>query len=345
MRDDPVAALLPHLRMLVALGEVEHVTIAAAMLGVPQPTVSRTVRRLEHQIGAPLLEPDGRGVRLTSAARTLVPYAQRALDVLTDGLAAVETEERRAQTTVRLAFQTSLGEQLVPELIRTVRDDDPSVRFVLSQGARASCLESLRGREADIALVSRLDPAPEGLRVVPLFEQRLVLLVPAGHPAAGVSPEVEAAGRPRGSGLSEDSAFPALPGAAGSPGRPEAAARQALAAVSVAALADEPLVTLKVGYGLRGSVDELFADAGVSPSIAFEGEDLHTLTGLVAAGLGVAIAPQSATTPAGCVQVPLSDAGARRDIGAAMLPGSPTEVVQAVLDVLRSLTGAGRQAR
>jgi len=300
MRDDPIAALLPHLRMLVALGEVEHVTIAAAMLGVPQPTVSRTVRRLERQIGAPLLEPDGRGVRLTAAARTLVPYAQRALDVLTDGLAAVETEGRRAQTTVRLAFQTSLGEQLVPELIRTVRDDDPSVRFVLSQGARASCLESLRAREADIALVSRLDPAPDGLRVVPLFEQRLVLLVPAGHAAAGAG------------------------------------------AASVAALADEPLVTLKVGYGLRGSVDELFADAGVSPSIAFEGEDLHTLTGLVAAGLGVAIAPQTTTTPAGCVQVPLSDPGARRDIGAAMLPGSPTEVVLAVLAALRGVSRAAR---
>lgn len=300
MRDDPVAALLPHLRMLVALGEVEHVTIAAAMLGVPQPTVSRTVRRLERQIGAPLLEPDGRGVRLTAAARTLVPYAQRALDVLTDGLAAVETEGRRAQTTVRLAFQTSLGEQLVPELIRTVRDDDPSVRFVLSQGARASCLESLRAREADLALVSRLDPAPDGLRVVPLFEQRLVLLVPARHTAADA------------------------------------------AAVSVGALADEPLVTLKVGYGLRGSVDELFADAGVSPSIAFEGEDLHTLAGLVAAGLGVAIAPQTATTPAGCVQVPLSDAGARRDIGAAMLPGTPTEVVLAVLAALRRVSRAVR---
>lgn len=296
MSADPVAALLPHLRLLVALGEVEHVTIAAAMLGVPQPTVSRTVRRLEQQIGAPLLEPDGRGVRLTPAARTLVPYAQRALDVLTDGLAAVETEGQRARTTVRIAFQTSLGEQLVPELIRTVRADDPTVRFVLSQGARSSCLDSLLEREADIALVSRLDPPPEGVRVVPLFEQELVLLVPDGHPAA-------------------------LAGTA-----------------AVADLASEPLVTLKTGYGLRGSVDELFAEAGLLPTVAFEGEDLHTLTGLVAAGLGVAIAPRTTATPAGCVQVPLTDARASRDIGAAVLPAPSSEVVVRVLDALRRLT-------
>ncbi|ACZ20227.1 transcriptional regulator [Sanguibacter keddieii DSM 10542] len=300
MSADPVAALLPHLRLLVALGEVEHVTIAAAMLGVPQPTVSRTVRRLEQQIGAPLLEPDGRGVRLTPAARTLVPYAQRALDVLTDGLAAVETEGQRARTTVRIAFQTSLGEQLVPELIRTVRADDPTVRFVLSQGARSSCLDSLLEREADIALVSRLDPPPDGVRVVPLFEQELVLLVPEGHPAA-------------------------LAGGA-----------------AVVDLASEPLVTLKTGYGLRGSVDELFAEAGVLPSIAFEGEDLHTLTGLVAAGLGVAVAPRTTATPAGCVQVPLADARASRDIGAAVLPAPSSEVVVRVLDALRSLTGPGQ---
>jgi DNA-binding transcriptional LysR family regulator len=300
MTPDPVAALLPHLRLLVALGEVEHVTTAAAMLGIPQPTVSRTVRRLEQHVGAPLLERDGRGIRLTPAARTLVPYAQRALDILTDGLAAVETEGQRARTTVRIAFQTSLGEQLVPELIRTVRADDPSVRFVLSQGARSTCLTSLVEREADIALVSRLDPPPDGVRVVPLFEQELVLLVPDGHPAA-------------------------LAGA-----------------VSVADLAEEPLVTLKTGYGLRGSVDELFAEAGVLPSVAFEGEDLHTLTGLVAAGLGVAIAPRTASAPAGCVQVPLTDARASRDIGAAVLPAPSSDVVVRVLDALRRLTGAGR---
>jgi len=302
MTDDPVTdadvrAVLPHLPALVALGEVEHVTLAAAVLGVPQPTLSRAVRRLEQRLGTTLLESAGRGVRLTPAARALVPFAERALDAVAEGLEAMASAEGRARTTVRLAFQTSLGEQLVPEAIRRVRDDDPTVRFVLTQGARRTCLDALAAREADLALVSRLDPPPDGLDVVPLFAQRLVLLAPAGHPLASA---------PR---------------------------------LTVHDLARTPLVTLKPGYGLRGSVDELFAHAGAVPRVAFEGEDLHTLGGLVAAGLGVAVAPAAATTPHGCVQVALDDAHAVRDIGAALLPGPRTPAVEAVLAALADASG------
>lgn len=186
MNSESVKALLPHLPVLVALGEVEHVTVAAAMLGMPQPTVSRIVRRLERQLDIPLLEPDGRGVRLTDAGRTLVPYAQRALEAVVDGLDAVQSEDRQARATVRVAFQMSLGEHLVPELIRTVRATDPTIRFVLSQGARRTCLDTLLNREADIALASRLTPPPEGLTVTPLFEQPLVVLVPSEHPAGRI---------------------------------------------------------------------------------------------------------------------------------------------------------------
>ncbi len=56
-------------------------------------------------------------------------------------------------------------------------------------------------------------------------------------------------------------------------------------------LEGEPFVGLKRGYGLRQITDELCADAGFAPSLAFEGEEADTLRGLVAAGLGVAILP------------------------------------------------------
>ncbi|EKT79127.1 LysR family transcriptional regulator [Rhodococcus opacus M213] len=296
MNSESVKALLPHLPVLVALGEVEHVTVAAAMLGMPQPTVSRIVRRLERQLDIPLLEPDGRGVRLTDAGRTLVPYAQRALEAVVDGLDAVQSEDRRARATVRVAFQMSLGEHLVPELIRTVRATDPTIRFVLSQGARRTCLDTLLNREADIALASRLTPPPEGLTVTPLFEQPLVVLVPSEHP------------------------------------------RAASTSTTIRDLASEPIVTLKPGYGLRGSLDDLFARAGALPTIAFEGEDVHTVHGLVASGLGVGIVPATDTPPPGCVQIRLDDPRAFRDIGAARLPGPPSVAVTTVIAALITLT-------
>lgn len=289
-RAGAIAAVLPYLPVLVALGEVEHVTAAAAMLGMPQPTVSRIIRRLEHRLGVPLVETAGRGVRLTDAARAFIPHAQRAVDSVADGLEVLQARHELARATVRLAFQTSLGERYVPELIRTVRGTHPGVRFVLAQGARRSCLDKLVSGETDIALVSRLRPPPAGLRVLHLFDEPLCVLVAEDHRWADRT------------------------------------------SLRTTELADEPFITLKPGWGLRGTVDELFTASAVDPVIAFEGEDLHTVRGLVASGLGVAIVPPETAPPQGCRQIALDDPAAVRDMGAAVLPdvaraGPAVEVV------------------
>lgn len=300
MNRENMADVLPYLPVLVALGEVEHVTIAAAMLQMPQPTVSRIVRRLEERLEVRLVEPAGRGVRLTEAARAFIPYAQRALDTVADGLDVLQSRHQLARSTVRVAFQTSLGERFVPEMIRSVRRAHPGMRFVLSQGARRKCLDMLVGGDTDIALVSGLKPPPEGLHVIDLFEQPLCVLVAEDHPRAGDT------------------------------------------AVAIRDLASEPIITLKVGFGLRGSLDDLFSAAAVLPSIAFEGDDLHTMRGLVASGLGVAISPREDSPPPGCVQIPIADADARRDMGAATLVGNRTDTaVAVVLDVLAATRRRG----
>lgn len=294
MNDDAVADVLPYLQVLVALGEVEHVTTAAAMLGMPQPTVSRIIRRLEDRLDVRLVEPAGRGVRLTDSARAFIPYAERALESVSDGLERLRSRDELARATVRIAFQTSLGERFVPELIKVTRQAHPGIKFVLSQGARRMCLDMLTDGETDIAMVSRLKPPPDGLNTIHLFEQPLCVLVAKDHRFAREK------------------------------------------ALKIRSLGGEPIITLKPEFGLRGYLDELFAAANVLPALAFEGDDLHTMRGLVASGLGIAIAPRESTAPRGCVQIPITDRGARRDMGAAVKrDATTTPAVRTVLDVLR----------
>ncbi|GIO15889.1 putative HTH-type transcriptional regulator YybE [Cohnella xylanilytica] len=54
---------------------------------------------------------------------------------------------------------------------------------------------------------------------------------------------------------------------------------------------DEPLITFKKGYGLRTIADNLLKEAGITPSIVFEGDEVHTVAGLTASGLGVSLIP------------------------------------------------------
>ena len=71
-----LAQLLPLMPVLAELGRTEHVTETAELLGLPQSTVSRAVARASAAVGTELLVRDGRGVRLTPAARTLLPYIE-----------------------------------------------------------------------------------------------------------------------------------------------------------------------------------------------------------------------------------------------------------------------------
>lgn len=61
--------------------------------------------------------------------------------------------------------------------------------------------------------------------------------------------------------------------------------------VRLDAVRDEPFIMLEPGYGMHSIVESLCRRAGFRPRVAFQGQDLHTVRGLVAAGLGIAVAP------------------------------------------------------
>lgn len=85
--------------------------------------------------------------------------------------------------------------------------------------------------------------------------------------------------------------------------------------VSLSELAGEELVTTPAGFGHRSLVDGLLREAGVAPPVSFESQDLATIVGLVAAGLGVAVVPEAFAGRNGTVGVDIAAEGARRTIG------------------------------
>ena len=85
--------------------------------------------------------------------------------------------------------------------------------------------------------------------------------------------------------------------------------------------ADESFIFLKKGYTLRDTTDQLFQQQGIRPKIAFEGEEVATAAGLVAAGLGVSLLPNTGLDRSKIVQIPLRDPKCRRVIGLALVEG------------------------
>ena len=121
--------------------------------------------------------------------------------------------------------------------------------------------------------------------------------------------------------------------------------------VSLRDVAGEPFVGLRVTSALRAQTDELCARAGFTPDVVFEGDDLSTVRGLVAAGLGVAVvpAPRSGTPEAsgGALHhCALDDSAAVREIRLSWPAGRRlTPVTEAFRDHVVARAVAGRIPR
>ncbi|PXY19858.1 LysR family transcriptional regulator [Prauserella sp. PE36] len=183
--DAPLTAeLAAHAPLLRVLRLTRNVTRAAQELGIPQPTASRRLAALGERLGAPVIVPEGRGIRLTRAGELLAEAADRALDVLAGGVRQVREEIDPERGHVELGFLHLLGRSLVPGLLRDFRAAYPHARFSLVQGSRQEIVDRLRAGTIDLALVA---PPPEeaDVEAVTLAEEELFVSVPAGHRLAG----------------------------------------------------------------------------------------------------------------------------------------------------------------
>jgi DNA-binding transcriptional LysR family regulator len=176
-------ALVPLLRQFAVAAREEHMTRAAELLGIPQPTLSRSIARLEAELGVPLFSRPGRSVRLTRYGRHLLESSERALLALTASLESLTGEADPARGQVALGFLHTFGGEIVPRLVRDFRAAHPAVRFALVQGGSQRLLARLRDGEIDLCLTSPLPSGPDVLARA-LAEQRIDLFVPAGHPLA-----------------------------------------------------------------------------------------------------------------------------------------------------------------
>jgi DNA-binding transcriptional LysR family regulator len=179
--------LLPLLPVLAELGRTQHVTETAELLGVPQSTVSRALVRASAAVGTELLIRDGRGVRLTQAARTLLPYIESALTEFQAGLDLVRHESDVVRGKISISFQHTFGEATLPLLISAFRSRHPEAAFTLSQGARDDCLAELASGQADLALTAPVPAASSTLSSASLYREPLRLVVHHEHALAGRS--------------------------------------------------------------------------------------------------------------------------------------------------------------
>lgn len=191
---------LDHLRYFVKLSELRHYTRAAEQLCISQPSLSHAISQLESELGVPLFEKSGRNTVLTRYGEEFLECAQRSLGILDAGMESLQ-RSAKGEGVVRLGFLRTLGVDFIPKLTSDFIAADPNsgVEFSFHSDLSSGLIDGLLQHKFDLVFCSEPERSL-GLTATPVTSQKLVMIVPNGHPLAD-----------RGSiGLAETLEYPAV---------------------------------------------------------------------------------------------------------------------------------------
>jgi LysR family transcriptional regulator, hca operon transcriptional activator len=172
---------LRHLRYFVAVAEEGSLTVAAEKrLHTSQPSLSRQIRDLEYEVGAPLLTRSVHGVELTPAGKAFLDHARLAL---TQVEAAGEAARRAAQPEkpgLALGFLTGQEMDWLPEAMHILRDELPNIAVTVTSEYSPVLADALIRGKLDLAFMRREADAGD-LVFKTVTQEPLVVVLPSDH--------------------------------------------------------------------------------------------------------------------------------------------------------------------
>jgi DNA-binding transcriptional LysR family regulator len=294
---------LRQLRYFVTVAEELHFGRAAARLHMTQPPLSQTIQALEAGLGHRLFARTNRSVALTPAGTALLTEARRLLAQAQALPELVRLAASGASGRLVLAFVSTADYSVLPPFLREFREHTPQVHIELREATTDIQLEDLARNRIDVGLL--IAPLPEKsateLAYLRVLSEPLILAAPKGIKAlAGNS------------------------------------------AVSLKAVAGLPLIIFprRIAPAFHDAILTTFRDAGLTPHIGQEAIQMQTIVGLVSAGMGIALVPQSVSNlkRPGVEYKTLRGKTPLVETGLAWRRDNASPVLHAFLDLLRKKT-------
>lgn len=172
------------LKTFTELARTGSVRGAAAALFITEPSVSAAISHLQKELGARLVERQGRGLRLTPAGQELARHAAQVLGAV-DRTRRSVLEAAGGPGHLRVAAVTTAGEYVIPAFLKQFLEARPGVHVSLEVGNRFTVLDKVTARDADIGVGGR---PPQGSRIsgIEFGDNPLVVVARAGHPLAAL---------------------------------------------------------------------------------------------------------------------------------------------------------------
>ncbi|MBK1783553.1 LysR family transcriptional regulator [Prauserella cavernicola] len=289
------------LRVLAAVAEHGSIAAAAAALHVTGPAVTQQIRKLEREARVALIEPDGRGVRLTAAGHIAAQAARGAARLVGQAERSLATMDGQVVGPLRIgALNSSFGPLLGPAL-RALTDEHPEVVPTARSGEAVDMVPLLFTRDLDLVIVESWSSlpvrVPPRIRLEPLTVHEIALAVSARHPLARHD------------------------------------------TMTLAEVRDEVWTACRPGTDHHDAQLQAMRRHGIEPDIRYVVDDFLTQMTLVAEGLAVTLVPRPAVADSPGVRLLPVTPGLTRTIAMATREGPATPVVEALTARLREVAG------
>jgi LysR family hca operon transcriptional activator len=171
---------LRHLRYFIAVAEEGSLTLAAEKrLHTAQPSLSRQMRDLEHEVRVQLMSRSVRGIELTAAGRAFLDHARLALMQVDAAVEAARKAAQPARKTFAIGFQTGHEMNWLPRAMHVLRGELPNIQVTVSSDYSPDLAEALARGRLDLAFL-RVEPGYDlGYQVVD--REPLIVLMPSDH--------------------------------------------------------------------------------------------------------------------------------------------------------------------
>ena len=174
-----------YLRYFSVLAKVEHYSLAAARLGISQPSLSSAIHHLETELGGvKLFEKVGRNIRLTEEGRYYQEKVDAALQELQTASMTLRESKSSAPVVIRMGvISGTLGGIVAREIADYVRQND-RIRFWLTESSAEELMDLVRQEKLDMAIVDTTN-RDRSLHFRKLGQRNFFAALPAAHPLAG----------------------------------------------------------------------------------------------------------------------------------------------------------------
>ena len=167
------------LRYFLSVADLANFTRAAEELGISQSALSRSIQRLEEELGQPVFERQGRSLSLTEAGTLLQRRTQQILTLIEDTKSEICDDGQSGR--VRVGAIPTIAPYFLPEVLKQFSEAYPQATVIVQENTTDALLKSCTQGEIDLAILALPVPA-RYLEVEELFQEELLLVLPPDHP-------------------------------------------------------------------------------------------------------------------------------------------------------------------